>query len=449
MYLLDLVKLDKLRRSILYALMLIVVMSVQELILSRVTIFGARAMIMPLFPIVFAGGYVVVFATLMTIVNRLKYGKFWENTLIWVWGGKALRLCLRLIKKLLSGLDAVIRAIPMMWKALAVTAAAVLIEFIIFLLGVDGSESEALLLFIIFHAAVIAAAVKLLLDMLKLQNEAQALASGELDKKVDTSRMLGELKKHGENLNSIGEGAAIAADRQLRSERLKAELITNVSHDIKTPLTSIVNYVDLLKKEKLEGKAAEYVEVLDRQSARLKKLTVDLVDASKASTGNMPVDMQRTNVCEVVRQAAGEYVERLDKEKLELVVDTPQPTLMIMADGRLLWRVIDNLLSNVCKYALAGTRVYIDLGTRDNRGVVSMKNISRDQLNVNADELMERFVRGDTSRHTEGSGLGLNIAKSLMELMGGTFALSVDGDLFKAELTLRQVPGDPSSAPIE
>ena len=251
-----------------------------------------------------------------------------------------------------------------------------------------------------------------------------------------------------ENLNAIGTGMTRAVEQRMKSERLKTELITNVSHDIKTPLTSIVNYVDLLEKEELPEKATEYLAVLDRQSKRLKKLTEDLVEASKASTGNVAVRLTPILVNEIVHQAIGDYDERLTAGKLEVVVTTYEGNLNAMADGRLLWRVLDNLLSNVCKYALAGTRVYIDLGTRDNRVVVSMKNISRDQLNVNADELMERFVRGDTSRHTEGSGLGLNIAKSLMELMGGTFALSVDGDLFKAELTLRQVPGDPSSAPI-
>lgn len=251
--------------------------------------------------------------------------------------------------------------------------------------------------------------------------------------------MLWSLRSHGEALNSIGDGIAVAVDKQIRSERLKAELITNVSHDIKTPLTSIVNYVDLLKKEELSGKAAEYVEVLDRQSARLKKLTADLVEASKASTGNIPVDMKPTDLCEVVRQAAGEYSERLQGAKLELVLTTPEPSPRIMADGRLLWRVIDNLLSNVCKYALGGTRVYLDVRRAGGGVTVSVKNISRDMLNIDPEELTERFVRGDRSRSTEGSGLGLNIARSLTELQQGEFGISVDGDLFKVELRFKEM----------
>ena len=274
-----------------------------------------------------------------------------------------------------------------------------------------------------------------------------ALAAGNLEAKIDTRKMARDIKRHAENLNAIGTGMTKAVEQRMKSERLKTELITNVSHDIKTPLTSIVNYVDLLEKEDLPEKATEYLAVLDRQSKRLKKLTEDLVEASKASTGNVAVRLTPILVNEIVHQAIGDYDERLTAGKLEVVVSTYEGNLIALADGRLLWRVLDNLLSNVCKYALAGTRVYIDLISRNDRVVVSMKNISRDPLNVNADELMERFVRGDSSRHTEGSGLGLNIAKSLMELMGGTFALSVDGDLFKAELTLRQVPDSIPSGP--
>ena len=222
----------------------------------------------------------------------------------------------------------------------------------------------------------------------------------------------------------------------MKSERLKTELITNVSHDIKTPLTSIVNYVDLLGKEELPEKAAEYLAVLDRQSRRLKKLTEDLVEASKASTGNITVHLQPIVVNEIVRQAMGDYDQRLAAGKLEVIVTAPGEDLAAMADGRLLWRVLDNLLSNVCKYALSGSRVYLDLERAGDRVRLTVKNISRDPLNISAEELMERFVRGDASRHTEGSGLGLSIARSLMELMGGTFSIAVDGDLFKAELTL-------------
>jgi signal transduction histidine kinase len=273
----------------------------------------------------------------------------------------------------------------------------------------------------------------------KLRNAGEHLAAGDSEYKVDTRGMYWDFKRHGENLNRVGEGIAAAVARQMKSERLKTELITNVSHDIKTPLTSILNYVDLLSKEHLEGRGAEYLEVLDRQANRLKKLTEDLVEASKASTGNLPVNLARTDVCELVRQAAGEYTERLANRNLESILTTSEEPLFILADGRLLWRVLDNLLGNVCKYALPGTRVYLDVTLHADQVILSVKNISRDRLNVDAEELIERFVRGEASRTTEGSGLGLNIARSLTELQKGIFRLAVDGDLFKAELQFQKM----------
>lgn len=408
--------------------------------------------------------YMLCYAAFITVVTRLKYGKFWRNTLIWRWGGALLRFCWRVLLKmkpyvvrafgwLLRPLGSLwrwaksavlrvkgaLREAPLFWKALVALAGLVLVELILVLMATASYSAAPFVLSIVLHMLLFAFCFKMLLDVSKLEEAARALADGEADHKVDTSHMLWSLRSHGEALNSIGDGIAVAVDKQIRSERLKAELITNVSHDIKTPLTSIVNYVDLLKKEELSGKAAEYVEVLDRQSARLKKLTADLVEASKASTGNIPVDMKPTDLCEVVRQAAGEYSERLQGAKLELVLTTPEPSPRIMADGRLLWRVIDNLLSNVCKYALGGTRVYLDVRRAGGGVTVSVKNISRDMLNIDPEELTERFVRGDRSRSTEGSGLGLNIARSLTELQQGEFGISVDGDLFKVELRFKEM----------
>ena len=261
------------------------------------------------------------------------------------------------------------------------------------------------------------------------------MAAGDLNHTIDTDRLFGAFRQQGEDLNSIADGLNIAVEQRMKSERLKTELITNVSHDIKTPLTSIINYVDLLRKEPLEGKAREYADILDRHANRLKKLTEDLLEASKAATGNIRADLAPMNFCELIRQAVGEYEERLAGQSIEPVVSLPTGGRYILADGRLIWRVLENLLSNAAKYAQPGTRLYIELLEHENDLCLEMKNISRERLGVSPDELMERFVRGDSSRHTEGSGLGLNIARSLAELQGGALRLSIDGDLFKVTLT--------------
>ena len=283
--------------------------------------------------------------------------------------------------------------------------------------------------------------IRLCVVMKDLQTAAKNIADGDLNYRVDTSKMRFDFKAHGEDLNRIGDGLSLSVDDRLKSERMKTELITNVSHDLKTPLTSIVNYVDLLKKEGLTGTAGEYVEVLDRQSARLKKLTEDLVEASKASTGNLHVTLETVNVSEFLEQAQAEYAARLVTAGLTAVMQVPEEALPARSDGRYLWRIMDNLLGNACKYDLPGTRVYISAERREDMVVISVKNISREKLNISADELMERFVRGDSSRNTEGSGLGLSIAQSLAALMGGRLELTVDGDLFKAEVFLPGAEG--------
>ena len=260
------------------------------------------------------------------------------------------------------------------------------------------------------------------------------MSKGDLDTKVEDKLLLGGFQEYATGLNALAGVAVEAAKNQMKSERMKAELVTNVSHDIKTPLTNIINYVDLLKKAQTQEEAKEYLEVLDRQSLRLKKLIEDLMEMSKASTGNMSVDLIRVNAVEAVNQALGEFSEKLEAAQLTPVFNPPAEPILMTADGRLTWRVLSNLLGNAVKYALPGTRLYIDLVAVDGQVLVSLKNISKEQLNVSSEELMERFVRGDASRNTEGSGLGLNIAKSLMELQKGQLQLLVDGDLFKATL---------------
>ena len=270
-----------------------------------------------------------------------------------------------------------------------------------------------------------------------LQEGSKQLAEGNLQEKINTGKMFWEFKKHGEYLNQISDGMAIVLEERLRSERFKTELITNVSHDIKTPLTSIINYVDLLQKENItEEDRTEYLKVLDRQSARLKKLTEDLIEASKASTKNLAVNTCPCDIGILLSQTVGEYEEKLLANNLELIVQPPEKPIIIQTDSRHLWRILDNLMNNICKYAQPGTRVYINQDADEKQIYLIFLNISKSALNISGDELMERFVRGDSSRNTEGSGLGLSIAQSLAELLNGTLKLQIVGDLFKVILSL-------------
>ena len=343
------------------------------------------------------------------------------------------RLLWRVIKAVFRSLWRIARGLPLIWKTALVSLALVFIEFILFLQDYYGTlAAEFLALKVIELLAVLYIAV----NLRTLQKGGEKLSQGDFSSPIDTRHLIGDFKRYGQELNSVQSGLEQAVQEQMKAERLKTELITNVSHDIKTPLTSIVNYVDLLQKEDMPSPAArEYVDVLDRQSKRLKKLTEDLVEASKASSGTLNVELQPTDVNVLLSQIEGEYQERLAACQLTLVVQPPAPGTMIQADSRLLSRVMDNLVSNVCKYALSGTRVYVAGDVRDGAVTISFKNVSRDELNISPDELMERFVRGDTSRHTEGSGLGLSIARSLVQLQGGTFSLSIDADLFRADIT--------------
>ncbi len=385
-----------------------------------------------MFLIGIAAGLILTIAFLLSFAARCKAGGVWKNTVIWRLWKLFVRACRAVGRVLRKGYG----ALPMIWKAVLVILAVCFIE-VILLAGSMSSSGFWFLLFVLFNIALFLVACFGVWQMTMLKKAGKALASGDFDYKLDTSKMYWEFRSHGENLNSIATGMAIAVNQKMKSERLKTELITNVSHDIKTPLTSIVSYVDLLRRpESTEAERAEYLEVLARQSARLKKLTEDLVEASKASTGNIQVNLVPTSVEEIVNQAVAEYAERLEAGRLEPIVHLSDRSLSALADGRLLWRVLDNLLNNVGKYALAGTRVYLDAKAEGETVVISVKNVSRDPLNVSEEELMERFVRGDASRTTEGSGLGLNIAKSLTELQKGTFRITIDGDLFKAEITL-------------
>ena len=363
----------------------------------------------------------------MTFAVRCKTGTLVKGTILywacrWAWAG-------------VKWLWYVLVNLPLIWKTILIWGGVSLVELVM----IAGYARGSLVLFWFLEKIVLTAALfTFVIGLKKLQDGAERMAAGDMAP-VPEKYLFPSEKQHAQSLNSIGRGATLAVEKQLRSERMKTELITNVSHDLKTPLTSLISYVDLLKKEGLSSEhGPEYLDVLDRQSQRLKKLTEDLVEASKASTGNIQAKLEDTDVNLLLSQAAGEYSERLAAAGLVTVTTLDPSEPHIQADGRLLWRVFDNLLSNVTKYALPGTRVYLTTETRDGKVLVTFRNVSRESLNVSAEELMERFVRGDASRNTEGSGLGLSIAKSLAELNRGTLDLIVDGDLFKAVLVFER-----------
>ena len=378
---------------------------------------------------------------LHSIAARIKVKGWWRNCLCWKalvwcwkWCIKALKWCWGICKRIGAEIRKAFVAVPLVWKAAVIAAVIGGVEFVFY--GVNAHYGNGVGIALLWHIVRFLIIMIICLMLKRLQAGARTIADGDLDHRIDTKNLYLDFKEHAECLNRIGDGLSHSVDAQLRSERMKTELITNVSHDLKTPLTSIVNYVDLLKKEELTGNAAEYVEVLDRQSARLKKLTEDLVEASKASSGALQVSVERVNLAELLEQARAEYAGRLMEHHLQPIVRQPEGEIVVWADGKYVWRILDNLLSNVCKYAMPNTRVYMELRHEDDFVVLSVKNMSRESLNISAEELMERFVRGDSSRNTEGSGLGLSIAQNLAKLMGGEVRITIDGDLFKADVLL-------------
>ncbi len=396
-------------------------------------------------PVVIVPGVLLIFIAApllllfcMSFATRCKCSTLIKNTLChrilsyvfralrWLWHHAFCPLG-RTIHKVIGG-------IPLVAKSALIFASISLLELLVLLFV---QKETTLLIFWLIETAIFGVILLgLALAMRRLQTGGEALSHGELQYKIDTSGLPGEFRRHAENLNSISDGMAKALEERVKSERFRTELITNVSHDIKTPLTTIISYVNLLRQENFESEAAEqYLSTLDRQSTRLKKLMEDLIEVSKASTGNLSVTLAPCRLEVLLSQALGEYVSRMEAADLIPVLHTVSPSPVILADGRLLWRVFDNLLGNAVKYAMPGTRIYLDVLREGNTVSLLFRNISKEELNVPASDLLERFVRGDRSRHTEGSGLGLSIALSLTELMGGNLSLEVDGDLFKATLT--------------
>ena len=387
---------------------------------------------------------VIVTGTVLFCILKVKRGQLWKSSVVShiikliritvIWSIKKIKAILlwvmHKVKSIAVTLAAVIRRLPLVWKTIAITVIAMVVNIV---LSVNMYwYGEAVVLWVLCAAVISVAVIYTALCMRKLQEGGEHLAAGDLDYKIDKKGLFLDFADHADALNSIGDGMAAAVEEKIKSERFKAELITNVSHDIKTPLTSIINYVDLLSKEEFVNETArEYIEVLDRQSKRLKKLTEDLVDASKASTGNVRIDLAPCKVGLLMTQTMGEYASKAEANDLDFIIKIPEDDVEVLADGRRLWRVFDNLLNNICKYAQPGTRVYMNLDVTDDKAIVTYRNVSKYELDISEEELMERFVRGDKSRNTEGSGLGLSIARNLVELQGGSFDIFIDGDLFK------------------
>ncbi len=352
--------------------------------------------------------YFLGIAYLLSFANRIKNGTLIKNNIIYYilrFSGKEIKQFFNFIKYVFSNLNLV-------YKTVTVLAVIIILEVISVIIIFEALYSFEPDIFIVglvlLNIVFVVFSLYLAVIMQKIKQGGEKIAGGELEHKIDTAYMLGDFKSFSKSLNNINDGLQNAVNEKIKSERFKTELITNVSHDIKTPLTSIVNYVDLIKKEECNNpKINEYIEVLDRQSLRLKKLVEDLVEASKASTGNLSVNLTECDVGVLLSQTVGEFEEKLNKAGIVSVVNVPNEPIKVLADGRHLWRVFDNLMNNVCKYALEGTRVYLDVKAFSSKAEITFRNISRFELNVSADELMERFVRGDSSRNTEGSGLGL------------------------------------------
>lgn len=363
----------------------------------------------------------------LSLVRRIKAGTFWKNSLlrrILKWIGKCNR-------KIIDFIGSFSRNTSEKIKVLFGIGGFVFLQFLLMLFMINASGIFALVLIVADVAAIVYAVRKvdgldLVMDGLK------KISDGELQYKIKTEQLTGKYKAMAEYINNIGDGLDAAVENSLKKERMQTVLITNVSHDLKTPLTSIINYVDLLKRENLtDPKVQEYLRILDEKSQRLKVLTEDVVEASKASTGNIKFEMNDIDFVEMVQQVIGEFEEKFQEKNLTMMVHFTDEPSMIYADGQKMWRVLENVFGNVVKYAMEGTRVYAEIRNSNKKVVFSLKNISAQPLNFSADELTERFIRGDVARNTEGSGLGLSIAKSLTELQGGEFKLYLDGDLFK------------------
>ena len=360
----------------------------------------------------------------LSMVRRMKAEVMWENSLV-CW--------------FVKGMDKFFEKRTVTVSVLVVFAVHMIVCFVLAMGAFYYHRVICLILLLIFSGMEAYLLLRSAVEHYQVYEGVEKITEGVLSNKIDTEGLHGEDKKLAEAINNIGSGLLHAVDDSTKNERMKADLITNVSHDIKTPLTSIINYVNLIKLEHIDNERVNgYIRILDAKSQRLKQLTEDLVETSRITSGNVKLDMQKIDLVELIYQTAGEFNEKFEAKELTIVTKLPKTEVMILADGRQLYRVIENLYNNVAKYALEKTRVYVDVHVLEEKVTFSIKNVSERSLaleNSNAGDLTERFIRGDASRTTEGSGLGLSIAKSLTQLMGGIFFIGVDGDLFKASIT--------------
>lgn len=364
-------------------------------------------------------GYISFVFFLETIIKRIKSRTLFRNTITY--------RILRWIKSLITSMT---RNANMTVKLILIFIAFGILNIIGFSLSI--SEPIGIFILIAIWVYAFAKMHQWLVRYIEIKNAINEIYMGNTEVHLDEKRYKGSLNSMAIQVNDMAGGLSNAIQEKLKSERLKTELITNVSHDIKTPLTSIINYVDLLKKEKMPNEQAEeYLNILDNKSQRLKRLTEDLVEASKASSGNIKLNIEKLNVNELLKQVSGEFEDKFKSRNLEEVMSLPEKNVYINADSRYMYRILENMYSNISKYAMDNTRVYIDVIPNNNRITIQMKNISKEKLNISTEELMQRFVRGDSARNTEGSGLGLSIATSLTTLQGGTFNIYLDGDLYK------------------
>ena len=382
--------------------------------------------------------YICTVITMTTVIKRIKAKQLLKTSitgkvLVWV-----LQICKKIVKKMNEIWNTITYSPNTTAKVIITTGLTVFIWLL--LIAIFGNNTMFPIIAIGLIVFILYKTIKIFKEYLQIEKELKDIYEGNTQSNLDEKSVENVFKNSVIYLNDISNGFENAVQDRMKSERMKAELITNVSHDIKTPLTSIINYVDLLKQENIQDeKAREYIEILENKSHRLKKLTEDLVEASKVSTGNISLNLEKINIVELIKQATGEFEDKLKKRGLETIIKSEQNEINIMADSKYMYRIIENLYSNISKYALENSRVYVDIKMSKTEPVpnvqIEIKNISKDKLNISADELMQRFVRGDKSRTTEGSGLGISIAQNLTELQNGKFELKLDGDLFKVELT--------------